>query len=115
MTLVLGNHEAQAVLDECLLALLLEVETEVRGERRLQTGVTHGDRQGVGVVVDVEQLRDAGLRHRTTILYLQVGVLVEAIAQVEGGRDVNHRAHGIDGLAQILLDVVRALRLQVHT
>ena len=41
--------------------------------------------------------------------------MVEAIAHVECGRDVDHGAHGVDRFAQIVLDEVRALRLHVDT
>ena len=47
-------------------------------------------------------------------LHLKVGLLVEAHAQVHRGGDVGDGAHGVDGPAQILLDVVRLLGLYRH-
>ena len=76
---VLGNHEAQAVLDKHWCTLHLEVCLQVCSERRLQSRVTHRDIQRIGIVVDIEQLRDVGLLRLTSELHLQIGLLVEAV------------------------------------
>ena len=95
--------------------MLLEVGGQVVCERGLQRWVTHRDAERVGVVVDVEQLCDAGLRGVSTQLHLQVGLLVEAVAQVQCRREIGHRAGGVDRNAKVLLDVVRVLRLDGDT
>ena len=59
--LILRHGESHAVGDEFLLSLHLEVERQVRVERGFQTGITGGDVQRVGVVVDLEQLGDLWL------------------------------------------------------
>ena len=111
MTLCFGNLEAQAVLHQLRSALLLEVGTQVGGERGFQSRVTHRDVERVGVVVDIEHLGDTGLRGVSAQLHLEVGLLVEAVAHIQRRRIVGHRADGVNGDAEVLLDVVRALWL----
>ena len=112
VALGLGNLEAQAVGDQSRPALHAEIGVKVGRERRLQPRVAHRDGERVGVIVDVEQLRNAGLTGRTAQGHLQIGLLVEAVTHVERRREVRYRAHRIDRHAQILLHVVRPLRLQ---
>ena len=109
-----GHHEPQAVLLQLVASHHLEVGVEVAGERRFQPRVTHGDVERLGVVVDVEQLGDVGLLSLSPQSHLKVGLLVEAVAQVHGWRQVGDRPHGINGLSQVLLNVVRFLRLYLH-
>ena len=52
---------------------------------------------------------------RASVLHLQVGLLVEAIAHVQRRRHIDNGTHGIDRATQILLDIVRTLRLDIHT
>ena len=104
VALILGHLESQTVGDDFGLAHHLKIGVEVAVEGGLQSRITHRDVQGVGIVVDFKQLRDTGLLRLSAELHLQVGLLIEAIAQVEGRRDIGHRAHGINGIAQILLD-----------
>ena len=106
VALVLGHHETQTILHQRGFTLHLEVGAEVGGERRLQAWVTHGDRERVGVVVDIEQLGDVWLLGLSAELHLQVGVLIETIAQIEGGGKVDNGTHGVNRLSQILLDIM---------
>ena len=110
MALRLGNLHAQAVGDQRRTAHHLEIGGEVGGERRLQTRVTHRDVQWIGIVVDVEQLCDGRLLTLSAELHLQVGLLIEAVAHVQRGRDISNGANGVNRTPQILLDVVRLLR-----
>ncbi len=114
MALGLGHHEPQAILHQLGCALFLEVGVEVGGERWLQPWITHGDGERIGVIVDVEQLCDAGLLCLSAQRHLEVGLLVEAVAHVQRRRHVGDGAHGVNGPSQILLYVVRALWLQLY-
>ena len=104
-TLCLGNLVAQAILHILGGALPLVVDVEVGGEGGLQTRITHRDVEGVGVIVDVEELGDGRLLCLSTQGHLQVALLGEAVAQVERGRIVGDGTNGIDRTSQILLDV----------
>ena len=106
VALCLRNGIAQAVFHIRRTALHLEVCAQIGRERRFQSRVTHVDAQRVGIVVDVEQLCDAGLACRPTECHLQIGLLIETIAHVERRRDVGHRANGIDRYTKILLHEV---------
>ena len=50
-------------------------QSEVLGERWLQTRVTLRDVQRVAVICDIKQLRDAWLRSGTTVVHAQVAHL----------------------------------------
>ena len=104
-----GNLETVNVAGELGLSHHLEIDAEVRVERRLQSGITCRDVQGVGVVVDFQQLRDVGLLGLSAELHLQVSLLIEAIAEVEGRRYVGDSAYGVDGIAKVLLYKVGTL------
>ena len=104
-TLCLGNLVAQAILHILGGALPLVVDVEVGGEGGLQTRITHRDVEGVGVIVDVEELGDGRLLCLSTQGHLQVALLGEAVAQVERGRIVGDGTNSIDRTSQILLDV----------
>ena len=84
-TLCLGNLVAQTILHILGGALPLVVDVEVGGEGGLQTRITHRDVEGVGVIVDVEELGDGRLLCLSTQGHLQVALLGETIAQVERG------------------------------
>ena len=111
VALRLGDGDSHAVGDKGGAALHLEIDVQVRRERRFQSRVTHGDGERVGVVVDIEQLRDGRLRGGPPEPHLQVGLLIEPVAQVERGREVGHRPHRVDRHTQVLLDEVRPLWL----
>ena len=96
-----------------LIAVVEEVE-RLR-ERRLQAWITTRDVQRVAVVVDVEHLRDGGLRRRTAIVDAKVRHLRETIAEIQRRRHVEHRACRIDKSSLIVLNEVRPLRLHHHT
>ena len=90
-------------------------QAEILGERWLQAGVTRRDVQRVAVVGNVEQLRDAGLRRRATVVDAQVAHLGEAIAEVEGRAHVDHIAHGVHILTLVVLHKLGVLGLNHHT
>ena len=115
--LVVGHLVADAVsrvveVDEShhrllgLLEVAVVEQAEVLVERRFQARVTRGDVERVGVVVDVEQLRDAGLRGRGTIVDAQVAHLVELVSEVEGRGEVGDVASGVHAHSLVVLHVV---------
>ena len=85
VALRLRHSNAETILDVDRPSLFLEVGTEIGGKRGFQSGITHIDGERVGIVVDVKQLRDGRLRRRTTEIHLQIGLLIEAVANVERG------------------------------
>ena len=115
VSLILGHGESHTVGHEFLLSLHLEVETEVRVERWLQTSVTSRDVQRVRIVIDLEQLGDLWLLRLSAELNLEVGLLVETVTHIQCGRDIGDGSDGIHWHSQILLDEVRLLRLDVDT
>ena len=87
----------------------LEIDTQVAVEGGFQSGITCCDVERVGIVIDFQQLRNVGLLCLSAELHLQVGLLIEAIAQVERRRDIGHCTYGIHWLSEVVLDEVGAL------
>ena len=115
MTISLRDIVAQTVSHVFRCALFLESDIHAGGEGRLQARITHRDVEWVGVVVDVQKLGDGWLLGLSTQCHLQIGLLSEAIAHIERRRIVDNRANSVNWTSQILLNVVRTLRLCRHT
>lgn len=68
------------------------VKIEVVREGRLQSRITIRDIQGVGVVANVKQAGHAGLRRTTAVGESHIGLLVEIVAEIHVGSEVEHIA-----------------------
>ena len=112
----LGEH--QGCHHAALLRSIVGIEhgAKVVVPRRLEARVTHGDVQRVAVVHHFEQVGHRGLRSRTAIAQVEVGGLVEAIAETYLGRNVEYLAHhyGVDVLARAFVFQACALRVEIH-
>ena len=77
----LGEH--QGCHHAALLRSIVGIEhgAKVVVPRRLEARVTHGDVQRVAVVHHLEEVGHRGLRSRAAIAQVEVGGLVEAIAE----------------------------------
>ena len=93
--IVVGHHVADAVachreVDEghqgslVLLYIVVVEESEVVGERWLQSRISLLDVERIAVVGDVEQVGHGGLRGGSAIVDAQVAHLAETITEVEG-------------------------------
>ena len=74
---IVGGREVDEGHDTLVVVLheIVVEQSEVLGERWLQTRVTLRDVQRVAVICDIKQLRDAWLRSCTTIVHTQVAHL----------------------------------------
>ena len=67
-----------------LLYIVVVEESEVVGERWLQSRISLLDVERIAVVGDVEQVGHGGLRGGSAIVDAQVAHLAETITEVEG-------------------------------
>ena len=109
--------EIEVGYDGALVAhdVVVVVGVQRVGERGLQSGVTLGDVEWVGVVGDVEQLRHLRLAGLAAVVEPEVALLAELVVEVEGRRQVDDVAYGVDVDTAVVLDEVGVLRLDEET
>ena len=107
MAIVAIEHEGPLVLDD----IVFVVDVQRIGELRLQAGVSLRDVERVGVVGDVEQLRDVGLTGVTAVVQPDVVLVAELQMEVERRGEVRHVAHSVNIASTIVLNEVRVLGL----
>ena len=100
-----GRREVDESHDRLLMLLeiVIVVQTEVLGERRLQSRVTSADVQRVAVIVDVKQVADRRLAAVTTVVEAQLPSIAMLPTEVERRGEVSHRTGRISSKNRTIL------------
>ena len=109
--------EAQPRGDGTLVTLLVVVEeqTEVLGERRLQSRITLTDVHRVAVVSNVEQVTHRGLGGVGIILDAHLADFIALPTEIDGRGEVRHSTRGISMQPLIVLREVGLLRHKAYS
>ena len=96
------------------LDVVVVIHIQRIGELGFQSRITLGDIERIGVVGDVEQLRDVRLPGITAVVEPDILLVRKLVVEVERRRDIRHVADSVDVDATVVLDVIGVLRLHKH-